>query len=95
MPAYPWLYDSKLSTNLTIKKIAAMKTLGAPYTVEQVENAELNLASQAKAVAKNLISQGVKEEANLEKLEIVALVAYLQRLGTDIKGTTSVNEVKQ
>ena len=50
-----------------------------------------NAQEQAKLVAKNLADQGVKD-TGLETKEIVAIIAYLQRLGTDIKTKPTTNQ---
>jgi cytochrome c oxidase cbb3-type subunit I/II len=99
MPAYPWLNTDDLNTSLTAKKIKAMQTLEVPYPAGYENQALADLQKQAKEIAKalttdiyNKLPKEVqktfnKEEeiAKLEKKEIVALIAYLQRLGTDIK----------
>ncbi|MCB0317972.1 MAG: cytochrome-c oxidase, cbb3-type subunit I [Bdellovibrionales bacterium] len=86
MPKYPWLYENDLSTKLTLKKIQAMKTLGVPYSNSDVENSVAMLESQASKIVSELSSQGVADTEGLESKEIIALIAYLQRLGTDAKG---------
>ena len=94
MPAYPWLYDTKLDTSLTKTKIAAMKTLGTPYSQQEVTDAEKNLRAQAKKITNELVEQGVTPPPNLEEKQIIALIAYLQRLGTDISKPTKPGEEK-
>ncbi len=88
MPRYPWLFttsknDAALNTSLTQKKLKAMKTLGVPYTDEYIANWETELNTQAEAIALEL-NKDPNIEVNANE-EIVALIAYLQRLGTDIK----------
>lgn len=39
MPAYPWLAENKLSGNHTVAKMKALKTLGVPYTQEDLSGA--------------------------------------------------------
>src|SRR4051812_39744112 len=36
MPSYPWLFDAKLSGDHTAAKLAAMRTLGVPYTDQDI-----------------------------------------------------------
>lgn len=86
MPAYPWLLSNDLDTSLTAKKVSVMKQLGVPYTDEQLNNAVTQLSQQASEIASRLVTQGVAPQSGLEKKEIIALIAYLQRQGTDIKG---------
>jgi cytochrome c oxidase cbb3-type subunit I/II len=86
MPKYPWFYKNDLDVSLTQKKLSVMKTLGVPYSDTEVANAALDLQSQAQKITSELFAQGVDNDPTLEKKEIIALIAYLQRLGTDIKG---------
>ncbi len=87
MPSYTWLFENKIDTAITPAKIRAMQTLGVPYAKGFDQEANANLMAQA-----NKIQAGLK----VEKLdvaadaEIVALIAYLQRMGTDIKGAKSL-----
>jgi cytochrome c oxidase cbb3-type subunit I/II len=59
-----------------------MVKLGVPYTEDQVKNASELARTQAKGIAADLAKEGA---TGLEDKEVVALIAYLQRLGTDIK----------
>src|SRR5690606_10888201 len=81
MPPYPWLIEQPLDAGATRAKLNAMRLLGVPYTDEDINNADDDLREQAEAIAADLNSQGVNVRADRE---IVALIAYLQRLGTDI-----------
>jgi len=95
MPSYPWMFslegnDGTLDLSLTKAKLQAMQTLGVPYSDEYVENWEAEVNAQAGMIAEDLnksedIDVGPEEE-------IVALIAYLQRLGTDVKNSTEVAE---
>ena len=82
MPNYDFLLTTKLSTLDTKAKIKAMQTLEVPYSREDIENAVKDLKKQAKQIGDGLAAQGVLDS---EDKEIVALIAYMQRLGTDIK----------
>lgn len=84
MPRYPWLLDDKLDTSLTEGKIRAMQKLGVPYPKGFDKLALKSLEEQAKAITDDLAKTGVKTQPDRE---IIALIAYLQRLGTDIKKT--------
>ena len=82
-------------------KMKAMQTLGVPYTDADIANAQKSIQTQSAAIEKNLHDDPnfVKsyEESKLNAVkrgetfvpmkdrEIVALIAYLQSLGTDIK----------
>ncbi|CAM4134217.1 cytochrome-c oxidase, cbb3-type subunit I [Cytophagaceae bacterium 50C-KIRBA] len=81
MPAYDWLYDQSLNTSQTQAKLQAMKTLGVPYDDVQIKNAVKDLEAQSKEIQARLAEEKIKVGADKE---IIALIAYLQRLGTDI-----------
>ena len=84
MPPYPWLADDELDTSLTEAKIKVLMSLGTPYGDGYEDEALNDLKKQARKVAESLRAEGVEDE-DLETKEIVAIVAYLQRLGTDIQ----------
>lgn len=84
MPAYPWLLNRKTNTKYTAAKIKVLQSLGHPYPEGYADKAVDDLKNQATEIAESLNNDGIKEE-NLEEKQIVALIAYLQRLGTDYK----------
>ncbi len=86
MPAYKWMFTDNLRTKYTKSKVKAMITLGVPYTDLEYKNALEDLKVQAIKIANELNEQLENPivEINKDK-EIIALIAYLQRLGTDIK----------
>jgi cytochrome c oxidase cbb3-type subunit I/II len=86
MPGYPHMLDRDLDVSTTEAKIRAMQTLGVPYPAGYDKIANADLEKQAKAIQANLAKEGIKTS---EKKEIIAMIAYLQRLGTDIKGETA------
>jgi cytochrome c oxidase cbb3-type subunit I/II len=59
-----------------------MKTLGVPYDDIAIKYANEDLRTQAKGIADNLAKENIKVKPDKE---IIALIAYLQRMGTDIK----------
>ncbi|TAE59529.1 MAG: cytochrome-c oxidase, cbb3-type subunit I [Bacteroidetes bacterium] len=81
MPAYPWLFTQDLDVSQTKDKIKAMRTLGVPYENSYEDQALEEIAQQSKLIAMSLKKDNI--EVKSEK-EIIALIAYLQRLGTDI-----------
>jgi cytochrome c oxidase cbb3-type subunit I/II len=89
MPNYPWLLDNNLDTASTAAKIRAMITLGVPYPkgYDKIANADLN--KQAQGIADNLKKDQIQTPPNKE---IIALIAYLQRLGMDIKAPHNFTE---
>ncbi|HMR19083.1 MAG TPA: cytochrome-c oxidase, cbb3-type subunit I [Sphingobacterium sp.] len=82
MPAYPWLIDQQLDNSTLKAKMNAMRILGVPYTNEQVENALADAKKQAEEIVRDLAANQVEVRSDRE---IIAMIAYLQRLGTDIK----------
>lgn len=82
MPLYPWLLDDKVDVASTVGKIKAMQKLGVPYPEGYENLAAQDMEKQAKGIAESLQKDGIKTAADKE---IVALIAYLQRLGKDIK----------
>ncbi len=83
MPRYPWLLVKEIDVKSTTSKLAVMQKLGVPYTDEEIKNSKKHLEQQAEQIAAELREQGIKEAD--EKKEIIALIAYLQRLGTDVE----------
>jgi cytochrome c oxidase cbb3-type subunit I/II len=82
MPPYEWLITQKLDTTTTIAKINAMRTLGVPYEPGYEHQANKDLDKQARGIAADLNKNNVKVKSDKE---IIAIIAYLQRLGMDIK----------
>ena len=82
MPSYPWLYTNDLNTMNTPAKIRAMTKLGVPYPEGYDKTCNTDLANQAKTIADGLAQNKIKADP---AKEIIAVIAYLQRLGTDIK----------
>ena len=90
MPPYPWLIEQTLDNSTLVDKMRAMKTIGVPYTDEEINNALESARLQAEGIAKNLADNQVKVSSDKE---IIAMIAYLQRLGTDIKAMPKETEV--
>jgi cytochrome c oxidase cbb3-type subunit I/II len=81
MPRYVWLFDQKIKYQDLPKKIKVMQKLGVPYTDEDIVNAVGNAQAQAKVIADELVTNGVP--AKVAEMDIVALIAYMQRIGVD------------
>ena len=81
MPSYPWLLEKEIDYAQLQRSVNALNTLGVPYE-NTVDKAQELARLQAAEVARQIEEQG--GPAGLETKEIAALVAYLQRLGTDI-----------
>ncbi|MEM7199004.1 MAG: cytochrome-c oxidase, cbb3-type subunit I [Planctomycetota bacterium] len=84
MPNYPWLLSDKVDAATTPFKLKSMKALGVPYTDAQIDEAGASMRAQADEIVADL------REFSLEaapESELVALIAYLQRLGKNAKPT--------
>jgi cytochrome c oxidase cbb3-type subunit I/II len=82
MPAYPWLFEQVIDKTETRGKITALRTIGVPYEEGYENDANNDLEKQAGEIAGTLKADGIEVA---DDAEIIALIAYLQRLGTDIK----------
>lgn len=82
MPAYPGLLTRPLDFDVIAQRMAVMRTLGVPYSDAEIKDAANLARRQAKEVADKVVaSQG---PAGLEDKAVIALVAYLDRLGKDL-----------
>jgi cytochrome c oxidase cbb3-type subunit I/II len=82
MPPFPWLLENDLDLSALEGKILAQQRLGVPYPKGYEKRALEDLRTQAEAIAADLQNNNAPAEP---QKEIIALIAYLQRLGTDIK----------
>lgn len=101
MPSYSWLIADKLDKSKTEAKLKAMVSLGVPYSEEEIARAQELMDEQGTTIEKNLYSdpdfaksyeadkkyaqENGEDFIEMRDREVVALIAYLQRLGTDIK----------
>ncbi|MBU3821753.1 cytochrome-c oxidase, cbb3-type subunit I [Flavobacteriaceae bacterium XHP0103] len=106
MPRYPWLIKNELDKSDTEAKMKTMVSLGVPYSEEEIANAQQHMLEQASVIEQNLYNdpdfaktydadkkyaaENGLEFVEMKNREIVALIAYLQRLGTDIQVETAV-----
>ena len=102
--------NEKMDYSDTQKKMEVMAQLGVPYTAQDIANAPKSISEQAAKIQESLFTdpdfaksyeQSKKDAAargetfvEMRDREITALIAYLQRLGTDIKikNTTAENK---
>ncbi|ODS86087.1 cytochrome-c oxidase, cbb3-type subunit I [Chryseobacterium lacus] len=96
MPRYPWLIANDLDRSQTVDKIRFMKNVyDVPYSKAEIDSATQWADNQAAQIVKEIFDEApdlksayaTRPEGELNKKEIIALIAYLQRLGTDIKTT--------
>ena len=111
MPSYSWLVRDKHDRSGIKGKMEAMVSLGVPYSEEDIANAEQTMAEQATKIEKNLYTdpdfaknyeadkafaaENNQEFVEMRDREIVAMIAYMQRLGTDIKIKTNNESLSQ
>ncbi len=89
MPGYPWLLTQELATNALPARISALRKVGVPYPAGYENGQALkDLQVQARKVVANLRTGSVSNAP--ANTEIIGMIAYLQRLGTDIKTTNAV-----
>jgi cytochrome c oxidase cbb3-type subunit I/II len=84
MPRYSWLLSQPIDFPAIGKRVDAMLLLGVPYgALAEEGKAEAAARAQAAQVAGGIAATG--GPADLADKQVVAVIAYLQRLGTDIK----------
>jgi len=90
MPRYQWLIKNQLDNSTLQSKMEVMATLGVPYSKEDIANAlKVSEVQALKIETKLLANEDIKKAFGketaipLKDREIIALIAYLQRLGTD------------
>lgn len=111
MPSYKWLVRNKLDKSLTEKKMEALVSLGVPYTAEDIAGAQVWMTEQGTQIEESLYNdpdfkrayeadrqyseENGEEFVEMRNREIVAMIAYLQRLGTDIKVKDNADQSAQ
>lgn len=80
MPGYPWLAESRVTMDDARDRLKALQAIGTPYTDRDVEQAPEAARQEAQAIVEDLRTQNVNVEVDRE---IVAMIAYLQRLGKE------------
>jgi cytochrome c oxidase cbb3-type subunit I/II len=88
MPNYPWLLTSKLDTSVVRDRMSALRKTGVPYTDADLQDTTGSIAAQSGRIVANLAGGSISNAP--PDREIIALIAYLQRLGTDIKAAPAV-----
>jgi cytochrome c oxidase cbb3-type subunit I/II len=88
MPSYAWLHERDLDISSTPAKIRVMQKLGVPYPEGYDQIANDDLMKQADIIANRMQVEDKRIQTSSTK-EIIALIAYLQRLGTDISAENS------
>ena len=87
MPPYPHFFKTKVDFESIPVRIGAMQALGVPYTDDQRAQSVDSARQQAEEIAKMITKDGGRPETagvKLEESELVAMIAYMRRLGTDL-----------
>lgn len=92
MPAYSWMHEHEADLDILPNKIKVLTAMGVPYAPNFDQVAKREALRQAEEIAQGLSEAGF--DVKPEK-EIVALIAYLQRLGTDIKSEIGQEQYNQ
>jgi cytochrome c oxidase cbb3-type subunit I/II len=82
MPTYTWLHRSRLDAEDIRKSVIALRRVGVPYSDADVAGVPAQMQGQGKEIVARLATAGITAEPDHE---IIALIAYLQRLGRDGK----------
>ena len=82
MPAYPWLLTQSVDFDSIPSHLRALSKVGVPYDEQTIQAATESARRQATQIAAQIVAQ--QGPAGLDTKKVVALVAYLQRLGTDL-----------
>lgn len=94
MPSYQWMTRSPIQFNELQARVDSMAMLGAPYGELVIQgNAEIHARAQASRIAADLRAQGQDYNfpEKLEEKKVIAMIAYLQRLGVDIFADQNAN----
>jgi cytochrome c oxidase cbb3-type subunit I/II len=80
MPSYSWLLANRVDPEDIQASLTALSKVGVPYSADQIANAPATMQVQALEIVGRLAAQKITAEPDRE---IIALIAYLQRLGKD------------
>jgi cytochrome c oxidase cbb3-type subunit I/II len=86
MPNYGWLLRRNIDPKDVEASLRALRTTGEDYSRADIENVEQTLREEAQVIVDDLAESGI--ETTWDK-EIIALIAYLQSLGTDLDTITA------
>ncbi|MCH8568027.1 MAG: cytochrome-c oxidase, cbb3-type subunit I [Balneolales bacterium] len=90
MPAYPWFATQNTRVESIPAKIRTLQRLGVPYADGFDQQAIDHYREQAEAIAQGLADSGFEVSWDSK---MVAMIAYMQRLGTDISANADRADV--
>jgi cytochrome c oxidase cbb3-type subunit I/II len=82
MPSYEWLLHAKAEYDAIPQRMRGMKMLGVPYKDEEIDGSIAKAHEQAKTIVAKIKEYESPEQ--LEEMQVIALIAYLDKLGRDI-----------
>ncbi len=86
MPPYPWLHSATIDAGDLQASVRALRKAGVPYSQADVDGVGASLQAQGQQIVASLAAANLQTTADTE---IVALIAYLQRLGREGKAHLS------
>lgn len=92
MPPYSWLHRDAIDPADVQASVRALQRLGTPYSDAEVAGVEASLQTQGQTIVQNLAATGI--ETTWDR-EIIAMIAYLQRLGVEGRAYLSGQEEQQ
>lgn len=97
MPIYSHLEQTRIIYSDIPAKVKAAAALGAPYSPDELENAVELAREQARRIVQQIVEQNGPSRVpapgydsgylDLENARVIALIAYMQRLGIDLYAT--------
>jgi len=92
MPAYPHLLDQPIDFAAAQPAMTALQKVGVPYTGAELLGATDSARAQADRVEAQLVTENGRADGmqGMGKRRVIALIAYLQRLGTDLGKTVDI-----
>jgi cytochrome c oxidase cbb3-type subunit I/II len=93
MPAYPHLLDQRLDVHAAQASMSALAAVGVPYSASQLDGAAEHASDQARRIQEQLVLENGSAAGveGLKDRKVIALIAYLQRLGTDLDKAAPVD----
>jgi cytochrome c oxidase cbb3-type subunit I/II len=88
MPSFAFLMERELDTSTTSRKLEVLRGLGHPYRDAEIENGPADALDQAREIAESLRGDGIELTGAQARSETIAVIAYLQSLGTAVTRDT-------
>ena len=86
MPPYPWMLHNRYDVADVQASLRALRKVGVPYSDAEIDGAPAAIEAQARGIVDRLATAGITAEPDRD---IIALIAYLQRLGKDGRAAIS------